>query len=344
MFFCDPPGTSAPENLFNFGDDVIEENYIFFHDQEPIHTDIHTELFRDVTRRNRDLRHGNGPIDSYLVTSEYNSDEVTSVCDTYGWKPLYYFFHGWASMDWFRGYHRSFLMPEPSSRTITKTFIAPNRIIAGRRNHRLLVLYHIFKNNLTNSWVSCPSVCPAEGINILDAVQPLSSIYKDINDVFGDVHHLLPLEFPNESGSPMHSCWLSLFDECADSLLYLITETVSSGKRWHLTEKSFKPICLRMPFIMVSTQGSLEYLRMYGFRTFGDLWDEGYDWELDDVRRIDRIGKLLTDLHSLSDKERQSLFKSCIPIIEHNYNHFYGGGFEATLWAELQGMLKSIHV
>ena len=99
-----------------------------------------------------------------------------------------------------------------------------------------------------------------------------------------------------------------------------------------------------MPFIMVSTQGSLEYLRMYGFRTFGDLWDEGYDWELDDVRRIDRIGKLLTDLHRLSDKERQSLFKACIPIIEHNYNHFYGGGFEATLWAELQGMLKSIHV
>ena len=29
-FFCDPPGTSAPENLHNYGNNVTELNYIFF--------------------------------------------------------------------------------------------------------------------------------------------------------------------------------------------------------------------------------------------------------------------------------------------------------------------------
>ena len=34
LFFCDPPGDTSPNALFNFGhDDIEEEDYIFFHDQ-----------------------------------------------------------------------------------------------------------------------------------------------------------------------------------------------------------------------------------------------------------------------------------------------------------------------
>jgi hypothetical protein len=32
-----------------------------------------------------------------------------------------------------------------------------------------------------------------------------------------------------------------------------------------------------MPFVIVGTRGSLEYLRSYGFRTFEGIWDESYD-------------------------------------------------------------------
>jgi hypothetical protein len=119
----------------------------------------------------------------------------------------------------------------------------------------------------------------------------------------------------------------------------LVTETVATGRRHHLTEKTFKPIALGMPFVMVGTQGSLKYLRSYGFRTFGDLWDESYDDEPDDSRRIEKIAQLLKQLEG---SDRQAIFDSAQEIIEHNWNHFYGGGFEAVLWQELKGMLNEL--
>jgi hypothetical protein len=226
-----------------------------------------------------------------------------------------------------------------AERTITKTFLAPNRIVAGERQHRLEMLYHIFKNNMAHNHVSCPAVCPAENIAVHDAVKSLSKKYPDIESVFSS--QTLPINFAGETDHPMHSCWLSLFDESAESLLYLVTETVASGRRHHLTEKTFKPIALGMPFVIVGTRGSLEYLRSYGFRTFEGIWDESYDQTDDDVR-IERIASLLQSLDDLSVDAKQELFNAAHEVIEHNWNHFYNGGFEAMLWAELKDMLDAV--
>jgi hypothetical protein len=275
------------------------------------------------------------------VTSERDSDNVDYICNKYSWKSYYYFFHGWAALDWYRGYDKTFLIKPGAERTPTKTFIAPNRIIAGERKHRLEMLYYIFKLGLTDNHISCPAVCPVEQISIVDAAKPLVDIYPDIQDVFRAQQ--LPINFAGETDHPMHSCWLSLFDESADSLLYLVTETVASGRRHHLTEKTFKPIALGMPFVLVGTQGSLEYLRSYGFKTFGHLWDESYDAIYNDQERIHAIGTVLKDLDNLGPKERFVLHQHAQEVVTHNWNHFYGGGFEAILWDELQSMLKDLH-
>ena len=346
----------------NYGrDDHREHNYIFFFDQEPIHLSIHAGTFEQVTKLNADINSGYyvdrrvydalgsrqgiekmprtpGFRPGYLVTSERDSENVEIVCKMHRWKPLYYFFHGWAALDWYRGYDRTFLIQPWTERVITKTFIAPNRIIAGERQHRLEVLYHIFKNGMTNNHISCPVVCPAEGTHIYEAIDQLMLRYPDAQQVFQQ--QTLPLQFTGETDHPMHSCWLSLFDESAESLLYLVTETVYTGRRHHLTEKTFKPIALGMPFVIVGTRGSLEYLRSYGFRTFEGIWDESYDLETDDVR-IKRIASLLRSLNELPARAKQDLFEQAQAVIEHNWNHFYNGGFEQILWRELQEMLNA---
>jgi hypothetical protein len=104
-----------------------------------------------------------------------------------------------------------------------------------------------------------------------------------------------------------------------------------------LTEKTFKPIALGMPFVIVGTHGSLKYLRSYGFKTFGNLWDESYDDEPDDSRRIEKIAQVLKQLEG---SDRQTIFESAHEIIEYNWNHFYHGGFEEILWQELKDMLN----
>lgn len=339
--FCDPFGRSDPDSVLNYGrEDIPETDYTFFFDQEPIHLNIHTATFDKVkTVMNIDIENNYTNVGN-LVTSEHNSQTVKDICDKYGWRSHYYFFHGWAALDWYRGYDRTFLITPWAKRNPTKTFIAPNRIIAGERKHRLQILYHIFKQGMLDNHISCPAVCPAENIDIKQAIRSLETIYPDIQSVFESAR--LPINFANEQGHPMHSCWLSLFDESADSLLYLVTETIASGRRHHLTEKTFKPIALGMPFVLVSTQGSVGYLKKYGFETFDSVWDESYDTILDDNLRFAHIAKLLKSIDSLTQSARQDLFRKCFPIIEHNWNHFYHGGFERILWQELNEMLEAI--
>jgi hypothetical protein len=349
--FCDPFGRSDPDSILNYGwDDIQEYNYTFFFDQEPINLNIHADTFDKIkTVHNIDI-HNNSNIwpefKSYkkqvgkIVTSERNSDSVDYICKKYSWRSYYYFFHGWAALDWYRGYDKTFLITPWTDRKIKKTFLAPNRIIAGERQHRLEMLYHIFKNKMSNNHLSCPETCPAEGISVHQAINQLKDRYPDVHKVFQE--QTLPINFAGETDHPMHSCWLSLFNESAESLLYLVTETVATGRRLHLTEKTFKPIALGMPFVIVGTKGSLKYLREYGFKTFEGIWDEGYD-DADDNVRIERIASLLRSLDELSVDAKQELFEQCIPIIEHNWNHFYNGGFEKILWQELTDMLENIH-
>jgi len=330
MFYCDPPGRSDPDSLLNYSDSNKQCYYTFFHDQEPIHLDVHQSLFSDIVRRNLDIPNASG----IIITSEQDSDAVEQVCSQYGWIPYYYFFHGWAALDWYRGYNRSFLISEPTQRTITKSFISPNRIIGGKRKHRVDLMHLLLERNIANAHISFPEVCPVEKIHIQDIAKP------EQRAAFAAAG--LPWNFAGETDHPMHSCWLSLFDESAESLAYLVTETVYAGRKHHLTEKTFKPICMQMPFVLVSTAGSLRYLRNYGFKTFDSIWDESYDLETDDTKRLVMIANLLKQLDSMSVQQQQDLYTAAIPIVQYNYNHFYNGAFESILWKEIMTMLDSI--
>jgi hypothetical protein len=71
------------------------------------------------------------------------------------------------------------------------------------------------------------------------------------------------------------------------------------------------------------------------------LWDESYDDEPDDAKRIEKIAQVLKLIDGL-EEHRQDIFESAWEIIEHNWNHFYNGGFEQTLWQELKDMLNEL--
>ena len=335
LFFCDPPGHTAPDALFNLGSDVIEENdYVFMHDQEPVDADLYLPLFDAVLQRNRDIEPN---VPGHVIVSE-KGENVRAVCEQYGWIPHYYFYHGWACLDWFRGYDRTFLIPRARHRTPTKTFMSPNRIVAGKRDHRVLFLYNIFKNNLQHNHISAPRTCPEEGVDITSIAQKYTNVYQDITDVFTQAD--LPRTFLGEATQEMHSYQLSNFAEAQDSLVYVPTETVYFGRRLQITEKTFKAIALEMPFVLVAPAGSLDYMRQYGFRTFANVFDESYDEETDDIKRIEQVTKLLKELDDLTPAEREQIHRHCLPAVEHNYNHFYSGAFATVLWQELTAMLS----
>jgi len=370
MFFCDPPGHTDPEHLFNLGrNDIVETDYVFFHDQEPVWLDLHKPLFKEVCMRNTDFWSPGPPeyyLDKVYLPEELNHwirDEqgkylkpnplghvivsergqcVEELCKIYQWTSHYYFYHGWACLDWFRGYDKSFLIPRARDRNPTRTFMSPNRIVAGRRDHRVLFLYHIFKHDLHHNYISAPKICPAEGADISIVAQKYSNVYQDMVTVIDKAD--LPRIFAGETTQEMTSCWLSNFAEASDSLFYVPTETVYFGNRLHITEKTFKAIALEMPFVLVAPAGSLEYMRSYGFQTFSGIIDESYDQETDDFQRLEKVMALLKDLDALTKQEKMQLHRHLLPRVTHNYEHFFGGAFANILWKELTQMLEGLRV
>ena len=339
VFFCDPFGHTDRDHLFNLGsDDTVENDYVYLHDQEPVHLDLHEPLFKDVIRRNDDI--WAKPAGNIVVSEK--GEYVEELSAQYGWKTHYYFFHGWACQDWFRGYDKTFLIPRARDRAPTRTFMSPNRIVAGKRDHRVLFLYNVFKEKLDHNWISAPRTCSYENVDISQIANKYNNIYSDITQVFESAE--LPKLFPGEETQHMTSCWLTNFAESADSLVYVPTETVYFGNRLHITEKTFKAIALEMPFVLMAPNGSLEYMRSYGFKTFDGIFDESYDQQTDDIKRVEQVVRLLKDLDNLSVKERQQIHRACLPIVEHNYNHFYNGGLTDILWKELLGMFDGFRV
>ena len=354
MFFCDPPGHTDPEHLFNHGHyDSWEKDYIFFHDQEPVDINLYKSLFDEVAevgprglgwelKEDKWIQHFSTPENiGHIVVSE-RGEMVEKLCEHYGWTSHYYFYHGWACLDWFRGYDKTFLIPRAQERAPVQTFMSPNRIIGGQRDHRVLFLYHVFKKNLEHNNITVPKICPYENVDISSVSVKYCNTYPDIMQVFDQAK--LPRLFSNEATQQMTSCWLTNFSEAQNSLVYVPTETVYFGSRTHITEKTFKAIALEMPFVLVASAGSLEYLREYGFQTFDGILDESYDTETDDMRRVERVAQLLKDLDNLSVRERQQIHRACLSRVQHNYNHFYRGGLADTLWSELGRMLNGLQV
>ena len=343
VFYHDPFGRSDPESICDTVSKSTDKNFIYFFDQEPIIVDLHRATFNEIYDRNNFDQEDwklSYDLTGVIVVSETNSDNVDYTCVTRDWQPFYYFYHGWAALDWYRGYDQTFLITPWRERKIQKTFFSANRIIGGLRQHRVLMLYHFARLGLMDNWISASAVCPVENKPVGEIAVYYQDQYPDIVDVVNKLD--LPRLFPGEDSPRMSSCWLDQFDLCAESLVYHVTETVYTGQRLHLTEKSFKPIALGMPFILTATAGSLKYLRSYGFQTFSEFWDESYDLETDDFLRAEKVAAVLKQLDDLSESQKQELFQACWPVIEHNWNWFYQGGFESVLWTELTDMLESI--
>jgi len=335
----EPFGHSDPDSIKTYikGEQTVG-NHVYFLDQEELAIYRQQDTYQAVADK-----FGYPPIGNKLafVTSEYNSIDVLQLQKFLKAEYFYYFFHGWAALDWFRGYDKTWLIKDPYKRTITKTFFSPNRIIGGERDHRVAMLYWFEKLNLMHNHISAPKICPVENQNIVDIGHRMSNPYPDITHVLKDMQ--LPRTFEGENTQEMSSYYLTNFRECAESMIYHVTETVAAGYKQHFTEKIFKPICMRMPFVLTGTAGALNYLQGYGFQTFSSVWDESYDLIDDDYQRYEAVAQLLKQIDLLNTNEKEDIFTRCLPIIQHNYQHFYGGTFEGILWNELKGMLKSLN-
>jgi hypothetical protein len=99
----------------------------------------------------------------------------------------------------------------------------------------------------------------------------------------------------------------------------VVTESNYAHPLPTFSEKTVNAIKAKVPFVLVSSAGTLEYLKKLGFMTFDKFWDESYDRELNHELRLQKIIKLIDYIDSWDLDKMNSLRYQMKDILDYNY-------------------------
>jgi len=116
----------------------------------------------------------------------------------------------------------------------------------------------------------------------------------------------------------------SLIDFYKNTFCEIVPESRFAQPTGNFSEKVFKPIHYKKPFILVAPPYTLEYVRSFGFKTFSDYFDESYDVEINHENRLLKIFKLIDYINGLDNKQLIYLHTQLKEILEYNFDllHF----------------------
>jgi hypothetical protein len=99
----------------------------------------------------------------------------------------------------------------------------------------------------------------------------------------------------------------------------IVCEKMITGQTFFPTEKTARPLATKTPFLIMSAPNHIKNLRRLGFRSFGQFWDESYDYQ-QGVQRLQSIQAIIDNLAKLENKQLEYMYQQMLPILDHNYN------------------------
>ena len=341
VVYLHPFGSTQPENIesLNIGG---YGPLLFCYDQEPLLPHYNKKLFDEVAQYKDD---SGQPRPTILLNTEKHSELKNQILEQYKFSDCSYFFHAFAAADWYRGYQYCKELTALSKRTIEKKYITFNRLTGGARAYRSFLIAELAQNNLLDQgYVSYSDVCPEHGhyeSHIL-AAHSERGVAADyiIRARYALDRITYPLRIDNAGAIPNGSQTLGPIPELMTSFLHVVTETCYWDDKTHLTEKIFKPIVARQPFVLLGCANNLKYLRNYGFKTFDAWWDESYDSITDPILRLQAVVKIINDICAMSNEDLTAMLHAMQHVLDYNYNRFYSKEFVDYCWNELTENLE----
>lgn len=297
-------------SMYRFRKRSSQENSCYYFDQEPIHT---TSVDHLVTL-------GSPKFCQLLANSEI-SVLKKSVCIENNYQDWYYFFHGFAALDWY-----SDAKYFDQAVDWTRPYISFNRLHVNDRSYRLnLVARLAEKKLLDQGHVSLHLGHTEYGSWQQEITNPGTKLSKSACKLIAThLEQPLILDVTESTGNISANFGHREFDLWKSGFWHIVTETVFYYDKLHLTEKIFKPIVAQRPFMLAAAPGNLAYLKSYGFRTFDQWIDESYDTIQDPDLRLQAIVDQTSRLCDMSDSELQQMHQEMQPVLEYNFNHMWG--------------------
>jgi hypothetical protein len=214
-----------------------------------------------------------------------------------------------------------------------KKFLCFNKV---ERQQRLLLLERMLENKYVDlGYYSFESTNSGNFSAIADMLSP---------DIFPNIRankHMFPLRLNiNQNRTNPTNIISDDLQYFKNSYFSIVNETIyygysSSNARnllhqlnaeyssIFISEKTFKCLAIKHPFVLFARPGMIKGLHQLGFKTFSPYFDESYDSIEDDDKRFDAIFNEITRLIKLSDDEWLNILKNIEPILEHNHTLFF---------------------
>jgi len=167
--------------------------------------------------------------------------------------------------------------------------------------------------------------------NHLYLAEAVLSTHKNLKEIlkkFENLKDFLPLKIDNHSiydATNLIQTEKQIHETASNSLFHLITETTYNNDEVAFTEKTFRPIALCRPFLLLGSENSLKHLKSLGFKTFHPYIDETYDSVKEISERTEMVVYELAKLNSLRNSNPNkfySVYKKMKEIAEYNKQIF----------------------
>lgn len=337
LAYLNPFGSTQYENIeriFNGHQGPI----VLCYDQEPLLYDYNKDLFDKFFQN----KLSNRPV--ILLNTEKQSQDKNLILQRYKFIDASYFFHIFAAADWYRGYQYHYNITPVKDREITHSYITFNRITGNARVYRSIFVAELLKNSILNrGHVSYSFTCPEHGSALANLDLAVDTYHIDAS-YMEEIKSYVPtknLRIESEKEIPNGSSYIGATSQTMQSFCQVVTETCYWENKTHLTEKIFKPIVCKQPFLLLGCVNNLEYLKSYGFRTFDKWWDESYDSIDDPIHRLWAVIKIVKQISTMPNSQLKELLVEMNDVLEHNYNLFYSRSFINHAWQEMQISLQA---
>lgn len=206
---------------------------------------------------------------------------------------------------------------------LTKKFLCLNK----RANITRLILYKKFytDNLIEQSFFSFLGEDHLFGnLESIETVDWAEQIFNELLNLYPEFNKLCTPKLPfirldndrsidaymqDQTNRHIDPSWILDSTFYQQSFCSVISETSMSSVIPNFSEKTFRAIANGHPFIILGSQGSLEFLKQLGFDTFDDIFDNSYDSVADEYQRMIAVFNTIDKINSM-DLEQLTQIKS----------------------------------
>ena len=219
-------------------------------------------------------------------------------------------------------------MSHPPSTTVKiKDYSLPfNSLNRAHRNHRTEHLYFLAENKLQGL---------ISGGAWFDTHEIEYPIYQTVE--YNHYNAVLKTNYPKTVDVPdlvnQVPNLINNLEIYENSQLTVVTEShFDQTGGLFITEKTFRPLLVGHPFMILGQKGTLKKLRSWGFITDFDGIDQSYDAVEDDTERFLQFHRSLRNWCIQDSEIRRTAIYKWDNIIQHNFQNYKKSNFKKTMF------------